>query len=196
MPAEMLELSLHAERGPMVVDDLRQAAQLAADRRGRLDPLLGRLVRYRRPPGAVWLLPTVESSARSSTSAGSHRSPRALSPPRPGDRGVDGGTRCCHDERRRARGIDEMVAAVEEGSAPALAEGPCAETSAGRRALLRGATRRSRPRCALTTRGLGRWRCRIDPPDVHLRVRRDTCEASVELAVGDLANGPVLAPGH
>ena len=96
-----------------------------------------------------------------------------------------------------SRGIDEMVTAVEEAFASALAEGPRAETSAERRALRREGNE------AIAAQVRGYYARPWADGDAESILRTficecgaTTCEASVELAVGDLANGPVLAPGH
>jgi hypothetical protein len=94
-------------------------------------------------------------------------------------------------------GIEQTVTAVEELFAAALAEGPRAETLAGRRALLREAN----DAVADQARGfyarpwangdaeavVAEFRCECASP---------ACEASVRLPVGALRPGPALAPGH
>jgi len=90
-----------------------------------------------------------------------------------------------------------MVAAVEEAFAAALAEGPLAATRAERRALLREGNE------AIATQVRGYyarpWADR-DAESILLtficECGETTCEASVDLVVGKLTNGPVLAPGH
>ena len=91
----------------------------------------------------------------------------------------------------------ELLDPVEEAFAAALAEGPRAETSEGRQALLREGNE------AIAAQVRGYYARPWADGDAESTVRTfncecgDTsCEASVDLAVGDLADGPVLAPRH
>ena len=96
-----------------------------------------------------------------------------------------------------SRGIDEMVGAVEELFAKALAEGPRAKTTAERRTLLREANE------AIAALVRGYYARPWADGDADSIVRQFVCEcgdtrcdATVELAVGSLSAGPVLAPDH
>jgi hypothetical protein len=96
-----------------------------------------------------------------------------------------------------SRGVDEMVAAVEEAFAAAVAEGPRAETLAERRRLLRESNEAiaeqvrayyARPWADGDAASVVRtFVCECGDP---------RCETDVELAVGALSVEPALAPGH
>jgi hypothetical protein len=198
-PAEMLELSLHAERGPMVVDDLRRlpSSPLIIAEGSTLSPAvvssgIADLAR------ALWLLPTPEFLRAQLDERELARDPRELylllAKEIEESTGQHGARTLTVDA---SRGIDEMLAAVEEAFAAALAEGPRVETSEGRRALLHEANEA----IAAQVRGYYARPWAEGDPESILRTFicecGDTgCEASVDLAVGDLAKGPVLAPGH
>lgn len=192
-PAEQLAMSLHRERGPMLVDDLRAvpptpltvaegstvAASLVAE-----------------PGRSVWLLPTAELQRAHLARRDSHANELYLLLAVEIERearehgapilDVDG-----------SRGIAETVAAVEELFADALAEGPRAETGAERRALLREANLAqveqvrahfARPWADGDADAVERsFVCECGEP---------SCEASVVLTVAGAAAGPALAPGH
>lgn len=96
-----------------------------------------------------------------------------------------------------SRGIQEMVAAVEELFAEALAEGPRAETLAERRELLREANQ------ATASQVRGRYARPWANGDAEAVVREFICEcgdpacdASVLIPLAALSRGAVLAPGH
>ena len=197
-PAEMLELSLHAERGPMIVDDVRRmpSSPLIVAEGSTVSPAVvsSGIADARR---AVWLLPTAERQR-------AHLEERALSPgPRDlylllaatirreaGEHGapvidVDG-----------SMGIDETVAAVEERFADALGAGPRAETVNERRALLREANEA----IAEQVRDYFARPWADGDADSTLRAflcecGDASCDAWVELTVAASAGG-VLAPGH
>jgi hypothetical protein len=198
-PAELFELSLHSERGPMIVDDLRRlptSPLIVAEG----SPLSPDLVSFRIAdrPRAVWLIPTPEFhrarledrklprgpyelflllAAAIERQAREHAVPTLT---------VDG-----------SRGIDELVAAVERQFESALAAGPRAESRDERRALLRAAN------AAIASQVRGYYARPWAEGDAGSVVREFVCEcgdircvAGVELAVGDLSAGPVLAQGH
>jgi hypothetical protein len=201
-PSEQLELSLHAERGPMLVDDLRRlpSAPLVVAEGTTVSPTVassGVADRSR----AVWLLPTPEFMRARFDERG----------PRPSDalyRLV--GLEIEREARAHAvpilvvdgsRGIEAMAAAVEELFASALAEGPRAETAAERRALLREANEAVVSQClAYLARPwaggdpetmVRSFVCECDDPE---------CDVAVDLAVAAFeraaAVGPVVAAGH
>jgi hypothetical protein len=98
---------------------------------------------------------------------------------------------------RAAVHIDQMVAAVEELFAEALAEGSQARTPAERRALLREANQ------AIASQVRDRYQRPWADGDPEAVVRGFICEcgdpgcdASVRMPVGALSSGAVLAPGH
>jgi hypothetical protein len=97
---------------------------------------------------------------------------------------------------RAAVHIDQMVAAVEELFAEALAEGPQARTLAERRALLREANQ------AIASQVRDRYQRPWADGDPEAVVHGFICEcgdpacdASVRMPVGALSSGAVLARG-
>jgi hypothetical protein len=198
-PAELLELSLHAERGSMVLDDIRRLPD---------SPLVvaeGSTV----PPAAVssgiadaaralWLIPTrqlqLRQLAERGTTPAASRLYLLLGEVIERDAREHGVPVLCVDG---SRGIAETVAAAEDRFAAALAEGPRAETLAERRALLREAN------AAIAAQIRGYYARPWADGDAETVVREflcecgdPSCEASVDLPVGGLEAGPVLAPGH
>jgi hypothetical protein len=207
-PAEIFELSLHAERGPMIVDDLRglPTSPLTIAEGSTVPPYVvsaGIAERAR----TVWLLPTPEFQ-------------RA----RLDERDVPPAVRRRRDEvyalaasaiAREAQqhgapvmavdgscGLDEMVAAVEERFAAALAEGPHARTKAERQALVRYSNERS------ASQYVGYFaRVPSDDPATYsfpfeCECGDPECDEVVQVPVGDFkrlaeaAAAPVLAPRH
>ncbi len=198
-PREMLRMSLHRERGPMVIDDLRalpDSPLVVAE--GSTLPAHALSSGIAERSRAVWLLPTREFQRATLTDRDMAPGPTALY--------LLLGETIEQEAREHgvptltvdgSRGIEETVAAVEELFAPALAEGPRAETLAERRALLREANEA----IASQVRGFyGRPWVNGDPEAV---VRELVCEcgdsacaASVLIQLGALSSGAVLAPGH
>ena len=194
-PQQALELSLHRERGPMVVEDLLalpQAPLVLAE--GSTLPAAAVPDRSR----AVWLIPTAEfQQARLEErrlSAGARRLFLLLAETIEREArehhvpivAVDG-----------ARGIDELVDAVEQRFAAALAAGPSAETLAERRALLREANE------AVVAQVRGYFARPWAEGDAEQVVRTfvcecgdPRCESSVEVAVAVAAAAPVVTPAH
>jgi hypothetical protein len=194
-PAEMLELSLHGERGPMVVDELLalpRSPLVVAD--GTTLPAAAVGDRSR----AVWLIPTPELQ-RERLSERGHSC------------GVcEFGLLLGDTIEREARehdvpilvvdgtlGIDATVAAVEQRFEEALAGGPRAETAAERRVLLREANE------AVVAQVRGYHARPWAGGDADSAVRSFLCECgdtrcdeSVELAIGAASAAPVLARGH
>lgn len=193
-PAELLEMGLHSERGPMIVDDLRAlpAAPLVVAEGSTVPPFVVS-TGVAAPARAVWLIPTpefgeaqidhrsapdhvrrllietwrlgVEQVARE---VAEHSAPRLT---------VDG-----------SRGLDEMTAVVEERFADALAESPRAKTAEERRALLREGNEQilaqcrgylARPWAVADEHSFTReFHCECDDPG---------CEAVLELTVAEAA---------
>jgi dephospho-CoA kinase len=192
---EMLAMSLHRERGPMVIDDLQALPQspiVVAEG----TTLSAAAVQDQ--SRAVWLLPTPELQRARLEERGLRRRPRELYllvaetiEREAREHGVrvlvvDG-----------AHGIDETVAAVERLFEDALAEGPLAETVAERRALLREANE------AIVAQVRGYYARPWAEGEADQVVRsfvcecgERSCEASVEVRVGVAAAAPVLAAGH
>lgn len=196
---ELVELSLHEARGPMVVDDVRRLppAPLIVAEGSPLSPEVVSAGAGRRSQ-VVWLLPT-----------------RDVQRARLDERGLAPGPRRLyalladtveHEARRHAvptlsvdgsRSLAEMTAAVEELFAGTLAAGPRAGSSAERRALLREANE------AVVAQIRAGHARRWAEGDADREVRTFVCEcgdpacdALLELAVGAVAAGPALAPGH
>jgi hypothetical protein len=196
---DLLAMSLHRERGPMVIDDLRAlptAPLVVAE--GSTVPASVVSTGVADRSRAVWLIPTA-----------SFRRVQLDAPGTPDGPGrlflrlahvIEGEARAYAAPILRvdgSKGVDEIASAVEALFADALAAGPRAERLAERRALLREANEavaaQVRAYCARP------W-ARCEPETV---VRTFVCEcgdpacaADVRLRVGDLAAGPVLAPGH
>ena len=192
-PAELFAMSLHRERGPMVVDDLRETPRspLTVAEGSTVSPAL-----VAEQGRSVWLIPTpglqeVRLKERDGAAielylllAGEiEREAREHDAP---ILSVDG-----------SRGIDETVAAVEELFADALAAGPRAQTPDERRALLREANLAqveqirafyARPWADGDAESAERpFVCECGDP---------ACTADVRLTVGAVAAGPALSPGH
>lgn len=197
-PAEMLELSLHEDRGSMILEDL------AALPRSPLVVAEGTPL----PPWAVssgaadrshavWLLPTQEFHERVARDRASPAGPAALN------------RLLVKTIEREARehevpvlrvdgsgGIDETVAAVEAQFAAALVAGPRATSAAERLTLLREANNAT----AAQVRGYyARPWAEGDAEDVVREFVCEcgdpTCEANVRAPVAS-SSKPLLAAGH
>jgi hypothetical protein len=214
-PEEMMELCLDFERGPMIVDDLRQlptSPLILAEGTTVLPQLVSEGVAE--PSRAVWLVPTPEPQrARLADLA----TPAGVSDP---ERARENITQryllvAAQIERQAracgamvlpvdgSRTVDEMVAAVESLFAGALAAGPRAETASERRALLRYAN------ATIVSQHLAYFARPWTIGDAETTVRGFSCECGnsgcnevVELAIAafprstDADAEPVLAPGH
>ena len=202
-PAEMLEMSLYRERGDMVVDDLRgmpTSPLVVAE--GTTVPPAVVSSGVADPARAVWLLPTPQFRQARVEARGGPRPSDALYALMAAEIGREA------SEHRvptltvdGSRGIAEMVAAVEEHFADALAAGPRAGTADERRALLREANEAivsqclayvARPWTTVDAESLVRgFVCECDDLD---------CDELVELPVAAFeraaARGPVLAARH
>jgi hypothetical protein len=197
-PAELLAMSLHRERGPMIVDDLRRlpASPLVVAEGSTVPPDVvasGVAERSR----AVWLIPTPEFSRAQLNGRDIPEGARELY------RLVAAEIEQAAKEHAvpvltvdMSRGVDEMVAAVEDTFAKALSEGPRGETLADRRPLLREANMSiasqvrayyERPWAVGDADSIVRgFLCECGDP---------RCDASVDVPVAASAK-PVLAPGH
>jgi hypothetical protein len=140
-PTEMLEMALHVERGPMVIDDLRalpRAPLVIAE--GSALPAHALSAGVADRSRAVWLLPTRSfQQARlgeSGTAAGPLSLYLLLGETIAEEAREHGAPTLVVDE---SSSIEATVAAVEERLAEALSEGPRAGTLEERRALLREA---------------------------------------------------------
>lgn len=198
-PEEMFELSLHRERGPMIVADLRRlpATPLIVAEGSPVSPEVVSSGLADRSRG-VWLIPTPELQRRRLEERDLPRGPHELY--------LLLAATIAHEAREHdvpiltvdvAAGVEETVAAVEQHFAEALAAGPRAETSAERRALLRDAN----TAIAAQVRAFYARPWAEGEADSVIRAflcecGNRACDASVELAVGALSSEPVLAPGH
>jgi hypothetical protein len=193
-PAEMLEMSLHRERGQMVLDDLKAlpSAPLVLAEGSTLPAWAAD------PARAVWLIPTAEFqraqlAARGTTGgpaelyallneviareAADHALPTLT---------VDG-----------TAGIEETTKAVESLFAAALAVSPRAETRDARRAPLREINE------AIVAQVRGYYARPWAHGHADAVVRTfvcecgdPACEIDLELTVGDVAANPALSAGH
>ena len=141
-PPEMLDMSLHVERGPMVLDDLRalpDSPLLLAE--GSTIPAHAVSNGIADRSHAVWSIPTFEFQR-------SLLRPLGGTPPGPMALYLLLRDRIAREASEHgvptlildgSLDLEATVATVEELFAAALAGGPCAETRAERRALLREA---------------------------------------------------------
>ena len=215
-PAEILELSLDLERWPMIVDDLRRlpaSPLIVAEGTTVLPDVVAHGVAER--GRAVWLAPTpAVQRARMQERVGVP--PGVSDPGRARENVIRARLLLAAEIGRRAnecgvtvfavdgsRTVEQMVAAVENLFAEALAAGPRAGTAGERRALLRYANMAVVSQCLAHlarpwTSGdpgsmVRAFVCECDDPE---------CDAVVELAVAAFAGfadadaGPLLAPCH
>lgn len=198
-PAEMLAMSLHHERGPMIIDDLLAlpASPLTIAEGTPVTPPVADA-----GSRAVWLLPSAEvQRARLEERT---LSPGVLELYRLLVREIEtqvkqyGAQKLIVDGRRSVEGT---VCEVEGLFAAALDEGPTATTDTERRHLLQYANR------AIVSQYRAYFGRPWAPGDARTTVRafacecgRDGCEEQVELAIADFPEPPdataVLAPGH
>lgn len=194
-PAEMLAMSLHRERGPMIIDDVRRlpTSPLIVAEGTPVSPV-GVVDRDR----AVWLMPTPELQRARLDERGLEAGPTGLYlllaaeiDREAREHGVPVLT------LDRAHGIHDVVAAVEALFADALANGPRAETAAERRELLREANEAIVDQVrAYYARS---W-ADGDPDKVErtfvCECGDPSCDLSVDVRVGDATDMRVLAAGH
>jgi hypothetical protein len=191
-PAELLAMSLHHERGPMIVDDLRAlpATPLTVVEGTPVTPTVA-------GEPAVWLLPTAEVQraqlARRRLNPGTVTLYQLLADEIAREVAEHGRRVVAVDGRR---GVDGTVRAVEEVFGPVLRAGPTATTVAERRALLREAND------AIVAQHRGYAARPWASADALAAVRSFACEcgctecaAEVDRPVGAVAH-PLLAPGH
>ena len=198
-PAEMLAMSLHEERGPMVLDDLRAlpgSPLVIAE--GSVLPAHAISTGIADRSRAVWLIPTADFQrallAARSTPAGPTALYVLLRDRIAGEADQHGVRILTIDG---SLDLDATVAAVDELFAEAIAEGPRAQTRAERQALLREANR------SIAAQVRGYYARPWADGDAEQVVRdffcecgRTTCDASVHVAVARVMSGPVLALEH
>jgi hypothetical protein len=194
-PAEMLAMSLHRERGPMILDDLRRlpTSPLIVAEGTPVSPA----VVFDRDR-AVWLISTPELQRARLDEPGLDPGPTQLYLLRAAEirrEARENGVPVLTVDR--SQDIDEIVAAVEALFADALAEGPRAETATERRQLLREANE------AIVEQVRGYYARPWADGDANDVVRTFVCECgdtscdiSVDIRVGDAAAERVLAAGH
>ena len=199
-PAEQLELSLHAERGPMIVDDLRRLppSPLTVAEGSTISPEVVSSG-IAAPAQAVWLIPTAELQRSRLAEAGWPAELALLLAATIERDAVEHGAPILSVDG--SLGIEEMVATVEQLFAAALADGPRAESAAERLALLRFAND------AVVSQCLAYLARPWTSGDAESMVRTFVCECDdaecdlpLELSVAAFqraaATGPVLAGSH
>ena len=198
-PAELFEMSLHRERGSMVVDDLRAlpTSPLVVAEGSTLSPSAvssGIAERAR----AVWLIPTatfqrVQLASREMTSGHAQLSLLLSEVIEREARKHDAPTICVDGSKSIAEATDE----VELLFADAITAGSRARTLDTRQALLRETNE------AIVAQVYGYHARAWAEGDPEVVVREFVCECGdpacdvdMQLPVGDVAAGPVQAPGH
>jgi len=194
---ELLEMWLHRERGPMVVDDVRRlpgSPLVVAE--GTTVPAWVVSDGVAAPGQAIWLMPTpsFHLAQLSRHPPGARALYLALAELIGREVDEHGAPTLTADE---SRGLGEMLEAVEELFAEALARGPRAETAAERRALLREANE------AIVSQVHGYYARPWAEGDAG-EVRRafvcecgdPACDEDVEATVAAASTGRVLAYGH
>ncbi|MFJ9029964.1 hypothetical protein ACIRQP_15815 [Streptomyces sp. NPDC102274] len=216
--AELIAMSLHHERGRMIVDDLRAlpAAPLIIAEGTPITPAVVATIPGG-PAASVWLQPSAEVQRARLRERGLSAGPLTLyrslvgeieaevaeygarSLVIDGDGGIGGDGGIDGDG-----GIEETVEAVEKIFAEALDEGPVAETAGERARLLRYANR------ATVAQHEAFFARPWSPGNARTTVHAFTCECGqadcrddVALAIADFpappddaTSPPVLAPGH
>ena len=194
-PAEALELALHFERGPMIVDDVRSlpSSPLLVAEGSTVAPSA-----VDEPGRAVWLLPTPEFQRARFEERGLPQAARDVYLLLADTIALDAAAHCVPVfPIDGALGVDEVVEEVERRFLAALAAGPTAGDALERRALLREANLAqveqvrafyARPWASGDPEGVERtFLCECGACD---------CTEDVRLPVGPAATRPVLASGH
>jgi hypothetical protein len=189
-PEELLAMSLHRERGAMVVDDVRALPP---------SPIVvaeGSVITPRSLPDgarAVWLVAAPDVLERQLVERDSRSN--ALYRLLAGE--IEAEARAAGADVLAIEGIPATLDAVESLFADVLARGPCARSIDERRALLRDANLAQ----VEQVRGFYARPWAEGDPDAVDRVficecGDPACEADVSSAVGLVATAPALAPGH
>ena len=196
-PDELVAMSLHRERGTMVIEDLRKLPRsplIVAE--GSTLPASAVSSGIADPARSIWLVPTEDFQQRAL--AGLPAAARTLYSLL-GD--VIAGEAQEHDVRTLrvdgSRRIDETVESVEGLFAGAIAEGPRAESVDERAGLLREANEA----IVDQVRGYYSRAWAEGDPDQVLRTFAcecgdPQCSAEVETTVGEASARPVLEIGH
>lgn len=198
-PAEMLAMSLHVERGPMVIDDLRSLPEsplIVAE--GTTLPAAAVSAGVVERSRAIWLLPTPEFHQHQlqerGVAGGVATLYRLLS-------SVIGGEAREHGvpvlEVSETTGITEVIGAVERQFREALDAGPGAAALKERRLLLREMN------LAIVHQVRGYYARPWARGEAGAVRRTFVCEcgepgcvAGIDTTVGEVATGQVVAPGH
>jgi NAD(P)-dependent dehydrogenase (short-subunit alcohol dehydrogenase family) len=191
-PTELLAMSLHRERGPMILDDLHAlpAAPLTVVEGTPVTPAVA-------GEHAVWLLPTSEVQEERLAGRDLADGVRTLYRLLAREIAQEVAARGAHVIVVDGRvGVDGTVAAVERVFGAALRAGPRATTDAERRALLRYANAAivAQHRAYAARPWATRDALAVVRP-FACECGRATCVAEVALSVG-AASAPVRAPGH
>ncbi|MGH9048011.1 MAG: hypothetical protein ACRDVW_11975 [Acidimicrobiales bacterium] len=198
-PAEMLEMSLHRQRGQMVIDDVEglPSAPLVVAEGTPVPPwaVPGGIIERSH---SVWLIPTIELQDRllegrvgTSDHIRLYRDLRAVI----ARDATEAGVAVIPVDGRPA--LDDAFEEIERRFAAVIAAGPVAGSAGQRRALLREANLAivaqvrayfarpwSRGQAETVT---GRFACECG----------DTgCDQDLSLSIGDVASTPPMAPGH
>lgn len=197
--ADMLEMSLHHERGPMVIGDLESMSRsLLIVAEGSSLPASAVTAGIIEPTRAVWLLPTPEfQSARLAerdVTGGPARLYRRLGRVIE-DEAVANGVPTIRVDGSRS--VAEMVDQVEAMFGDALAAGPVAVAPDERQGLLREMNAAT----VAQVRGYFArpWAEGDADPVTRMFVcecGEPSCDLEVRVTVRSAATGPVLAPGH
>jgi hypothetical protein len=190
-PAELVQLNLDLERGPMIVDDLRSlpaSPLVVADGSTVLPELVDQ--GHARRDRSVWLVPTFEGHRSFHDEHGmAHLVDYRWCVIQEVERQADEyGVNVVRVDG--SLGADDVLATVEELFADAIADGPCATTPDERRALLGWANEElvQQARAYLTrpwstgdeSTFIRPFRCECDDPE---------CEEVVPLPVAEYAPG-------
>jgi hypothetical protein len=198
-PDELLAMSIHAERAPMIVEDLREMepSPLIVAEGSTISPAIvaSGVADVDR---AVWFLPTSNFEAARMDERGWPAGPRLLG--RTVRASIE---REAREHRPNAlvldgsRGVGDVIAAVETMFADALREGPRSESLGERRRLLRDAN------LSIIGQVRGYFARPWAVGDPETVVREFVCECgdpdcveSLQLEVGVVAEAPAVAPGH
>jgi hypothetical protein len=189
-PAELLAMSLHRERGPMVVEDV------AALPRAPIVVAEGSVITPASVPDrehAVWILPSAERQERQLRA----RDGRSNTLYRLLAREIAAELRATNAATVAIDGVAETVCALESRFADVLAIGPCAETVAERRALLREANLAHVEQVrAFHARSWASGDVDAVERTFICECGDPACEADVRLTVADAHAGPAIAYGH
>lgn len=198
-PTEMLEMSLHVERGPMVIDDVRAlplSPLIVAE--GSTLPASVIASGAAEPSRALWMLPTVEfqdaALAKSGTTGGQATLARLLRQEIECEAGEHNVPTLTVDG---SMGVSAIVEVIELVFGDALAQGPRAETVDERRRLLP----EMNEALAALVRGYYARPWAQGDPDL---VRRSyvcewgdsACDVDLDLTVPDVSARLAIAPGH